>query len=82
MMRNLLAERFYLQLRTLMKEFPAYALHIAKAGPKLKRSIANASSTPPRISGAKFHQWRFCIGASGGAPTADFASGPDAPLVG
>jgi uncharacterized protein (TIGR03435 family) len=46
MLRNLLSERFHLKLHIESKEFPAYALTIAKTGPKLKEASSQSEPAP------------------------------------
>ena len=49
MLQNLLAERFKMQVRRENKELPAYALVVAKGGPKLKES--EDQTDPPEGQG-------------------------------
>jgi uncharacterized protein (TIGR03435 family) len=46
MLRKLLSERFHLTFRREQKELRAYALTIAKGGPKLKESTASDDASP------------------------------------
>jgi uncharacterized protein (TIGR03435 family) len=47
MLQNLLAERFSLSLHHEQKNFPAYELTVAKAGPKLKASSIDPNNLAP-----------------------------------
>jgi uncharacterized protein (TIGR03435 family) len=47
MMRNLLVERFDLQIRREMRDVPVYAMVIAKDGLKMKPSVDNPAGQPP-----------------------------------
>jgi uncharacterized protein (TIGR03435 family) len=46
MLRNLLIERFHLQAHMESREFPAYALVVAKSGPRLKPAAHPAEPVP------------------------------------
>jgi uncharacterized protein (TIGR03435 family) len=46
MLQSLLADRFHLQVHHVSRQFPAYDLVVAKGGPKMKESAADA---PPRM---------------------------------
>jgi uncharacterized protein (TIGR03435 family) len=48
MLQNLLAERFQLRLHRESKELPAYALVVAKGGPKLKEAEAAPGAANPK----------------------------------
>jgi uncharacterized protein (TIGR03435 family) len=50
MMRNLLAERFHLQVRREMRDLPIYALLVAKEGLKMKPSEAVQPAVPVQAS--------------------------------
>jgi len=49
MIRKLLADRFKLQLHRDKKELPAYAITVARSGPKLTRSAADPNGPPSLI---------------------------------
>ncbi len=49
MLRNLLIERFGMQTHTVMRDFPAYDLVVAKSGPKLKPSAGGPGELKVRF---------------------------------
>jgi uncharacterized protein (TIGR03435 family) len=61
MMQNLLTERFHLEMHREARSFPGYELVLAKGGPKLKESIANASAVV--AENAPKTQTRFADGS-------------------
>jgi uncharacterized protein (TIGR03435 family) len=58
MMKSLLADRFHLKFHRESKDFPVYALEVAKGGPKLKESVTGEDD-PTAERGV-------AVGASGG----------------
>lgn len=51
MMRNLLAERFHMQVHRESRNFPGYDLMVTKSGPRLKESKSDADGAPgPQMS--------------------------------
>lgn len=48
MMQNLLSERFHLKLHREKKDLPAYALVVAKGGPKMKQAETPAAAAPAK----------------------------------
>jgi uncharacterized protein (TIGR03435 family) len=61
MLQSLLSERFGLKLHTDPKEFPVYALVVAKNGPKLQKADRDCSSP---LTGSEV----LCHGFTGGGP--------------
>jgi uncharacterized protein (TIGR03435 family) len=55
MLQKLLADRFALKFHREEKQFPVYALRIAKSGPKLKQSTASPDSFPQGPPPLIFH---------------------------
>jgi uncharacterized protein (TIGR03435 family) len=63
MLQELLADRFKLKVRREMKEFPVYALVVAKNGPKIKEN-SGADGLPQQITGDSGMSRMTCIKVS------------------
>ena len=71
MLRNLLADRFQLQLQFESKELPVYSLTIAKGGPKLKEVPPDAPRPAPPTARGSMEQVAATIGLFLDRPVVD-----------
>jgi len=65
MYQNLLADRFKLKVNVESRQFPAYALAVAKSGFKLKEAVAEDTHSPGPANSSAIH------GKDGNKPTPD-----------